>query len=179
MNYIILDLEATCDKGQFDNEIIEIGAIKLNQNLEEVSRFNKFIKPKENPILTDFCKELTSITQEQVDTAEYFETVIKEFQEWLGEDYFLCSWGFYDKNQFIKDCQRYKIATNWLDNHISIKHQHQNIFKLRKGVGVVRALDMMGLVFEGTHHRGIDDTINITKIFRSIFNRLEFNKVNA
>lgn len=176
MNYIILDLEATCDRGHFDNEIIEIGAIKLNNNLEEIGRFNKFIKPKENPTLTQFCKELTSITQEQVDNADSFEIVIEQFKEWIGEEeYFLCSWGFYDKNQFIKDCDRYNIDTNWLKSHISIKHQHQRIFRLRKGAGVTKALSMMNLTFEGTHHRGIDDSVNITKIFKSIFNNLEFS----
>ncbi|MFN8888672.1 MAG: exonuclease domain-containing protein, partial [Cyclobacteriaceae bacterium] len=74
MNYIIFDLEATCWEG-FDksqNETIEIGALKVNDNREIVSEFSSFIKPLKNPILSDFCKQLTSIQQEDVDQAQHF-----------------------------------------------------------------------------------------------------------
>lgn len=71
MNYIIFDLEATCwenDRTK-QNEIIEIGAVKLDENLAVIGEFQTFIKPKLNPILSDFCKKLTSISQEEVDQA--------------------------------------------------------------------------------------------------------------
>lgn len=175
MNYIILDLEGSCDnKGVFTNEIIEIGAVKLDNDLKLISEFQVFIKPIINPILTDFCKELTSIAQSDVDNAVGFKEGLDSFKEWIGTDYFLCSWGFYDKNQFEKDCILHGLQTSWLKNHISIKHQHQSINKLRKGVGVTRALRMIGENFEGTHHRGIDDAKNITKIFKKIHSNLKF-----
>lgn len=63
MNYIIFDLEATCwaQKGPI-SEIIEIGAVKIGPDLNTISEFSSFVKPMRNPILSDFCKELTSIT---------------------------------------------------------------------------------------------------------------------
>ena len=64
MNYIIVDLEATCWQGKRlgQNETIEIGAVLVNEHKEIVSEFEQFIKPLNHPILSAFCTELTSFT---------------------------------------------------------------------------------------------------------------------
>jgi len=110
MNYIILDLEATCweSKNKRDqNEIIEIGALKIDSDGYIVSEFCEFIKPILNPDLSDFCIELTTIEQADIDASDTYNVVIERFKEWIGpeEPYVLCSWGFYDKRQFEKDCK--------------------------------------------------------------------------
>ena len=171
MEYIILDLEATCWEGDRTkrNEIIEIGAVKVIDG-KIADEFQRFIKPKLNPILSDFCKQLTSIKQEDVDNAQNFTEVIEGFQKWIGNDYYLCSWGFYDKNQFASDCELHKLPTGWLRNHISLKHQHGDMKRLKKGLGLGRALREEGMKFEGTAHRGIDDAKNIAKIFIKYIN---------
>ena len=109
MNYIVLDLEATCWKDRNankQNEIIEIGALKINREGNIESEFSEFIKPKLNPELSAFCKELTTIKQSEIDSAETYNIVIDRFKEWLDvkQEFVLCSWGFYDKKQFAKDC---------------------------------------------------------------------------
>lgn len=173
-NYIVLDLEATCDKDRrIENEIIEIGAVKVNERGEIVDTFNMFVKPILNPQLTDFCKELTHISQEDVDNAPYFNEVIMDFITWLGSDYYLCSWGFYDKKQFEKDCLLHKVNRNWIKNHISLKHQYSQIKQMKKFLGLGTALKKEKIEFEGTPHRGIDDAKNIAKIFIKYLDKWE------
>lgn len=140
MEYIILDLEATCWEGDRTkrNEIIEIGAVRVIDG-KITDEFQRFIKPHLNPTLSDFCKQLTSIKQEDVDNAESFPIVISYFLDWIKEDCYLCSWGFYDKKQFTSDCDLHKIPTGWLRNHISLKHQHGDMKRLRKGLEIGRA----------------------------------------
>ncbi|MDY8135144.1 3'-5' exonuclease [Aquimarina sp. 2201CG5-10] len=172
MNYIILDLEATCWKDrsiQKQSEIIEIGALKINAEGKIVSEFCAFIKPKLNPVLSDFCIELTTITQNEIDKADSYESVIEAFKQWINlkNSYLLCSWGFYDKKQFLKDCKLHSLDTDWLKNHISLKHQYADIKNLNKPIGMGGALKKEKLTLEGTHHRGIDDARNISKIFIS------------
>jgi len=191
MNYIIVDLEATCweNDRSTPNEIIEIGAVKLNENPLVIDEFQSFVKPMLNPVLSDFCKKLTSIQQEEVDQASSFVEVVREFQNWIGQDYWICSWGLYDKKQFKHDCELYNLPTEWLRNHISIKHQHgkllagrlqsegkprRDIKRVERGVGMETTLKMMNIPLEGTHHRGIDDARNITKIFVKLFPELKF-----
>ncbi len=170
MNYIILDLEATCWKDRSlnkQNEIIEIGAVKIDAAGNSLGEFAEFVKPKLNPILSEFCKELTTINQAEIDPAESYPAVIENFKQWINQDepYVLCSWGFYDKKQFVKDCDLHQLDKKWLKNHISLKHQYAEIKNLRKPIGMGGALKRERLKLEGTHHRGIDDARNIAKIF--------------
>ena len=155
MNYIIFDLEATCwenDKSK-TSEIIEIGAVKLNDKLEVVATFSKFIKPVIYPALSDFCIRLTSIEQKNVDVADIFKNVMVEFENWITSsdtEVALCSWGFYDKNRYIR-MQIKIIPVESIVCLISIsvsKHQFAEI----KGIspcGMSRALDLLGLPLEG------------------------------
>lgn len=183
MNYIIFDLEATCGwpNEHRQSEIIEIGAVKVthvNNELKVVDEFQTFVKPILNPELTDFCKRLTHIQQEDVDNAPLFPKAFAEFRTWIGFDkqFVLCSWGHYDKKQLKQDIKLHTgLDSDWLDNcHISIKHQHGQMIGVPKGVGMQKALEMLGIPLEGTHHRGIDDARNIAKIFIRIFDNLKF-----
>ncbi|MCB0629896.1 MAG: 3'-5' exonuclease [Saprospiraceae bacterium] len=178
MNYIIFDLEATCweQRGQAENETIEIGAVLIREK-ETISEFKRFVKPIKYPILSDFCKKLTSIQQADVDIAGHFYEVIPEFQSWIAyndEPYILCSWGFYDRKQFESDCRLCNMETDWLQSHISLKHQYQEIKRLRRAVGMKTALQIEKIPLEGTHHRGIDDAWNIAKLFLRYFDQWKF-----
>ena len=49
------------------------------------SIFSSYVRPRINPLLSKFCKELTGIEQSQVDKAPYFPVVFKLFTQWLVE----------------------------------------------------------------------------------------------
>lgn len=168
MNYIIFDLEATCwekkSPGQ-RNEIIEIGALKFTETGEKVDEFCAFILPKLNPVLSSFCKELTHIPQTDIDAAKRYPEVLQAFQDWIGDDYLLCSWGQYDRNQLKSDCELHNLPHEWVEQHISLKHQHPSVRGKGRPMGMKRALEVEGFQLDGTHHRGIDDARNISKIF--------------
>lgn len=176
MNYIIFDLEATCERDdrEFPKEIIEIGAVMVNKNKEIISEFNVFVKPVINPTLTDFCKELTSIRQRDVDNADTFNVAIKRFKEWIGsEPYVLCSWGHYDKGQLKKDSKLHNLSYGWVDSHISLSHQLADAEK-RKKTGMKASLKRVGIPMTGIHHRGIDDARNIAKLFTYHYDKWTF-----
>ena len=54
------------------------------EDWEVVDEFHSFVRPVRVPILTEFCKSLTGIKQEQVDTAEVFPVVFKKWQHFIG-----------------------------------------------------------------------------------------------
>jgi len=178
MQYIVFDLEATCwntqDKSDEIYEIIEIGAVKLNEKAEQVDTYQTFIKPVVNPILSEFCTELTSIKQSDVDTAPCFLEVMRNFENWIDGsaiDTTLLSWGRYDKKQILMECEVKKYdgqILNLLNNHHSLKHDFAKMRKVRP-CGMAKALKILDLPLIGTHHRGIDDALNISKIFQTVF----------
>jgi len=169
--YLIIDLEATCwEYPEKEKEIIEIGAVLIDKNYKILGEYQSFVRPVKNPILSKFCKDLTSITQEEVDNAEIFPVVFEKFINWVIqtakckiEDITLCSWGYYDKKQLMKDCQFHNIKYPFI-THRSIKHEFAKK-RRTKPVGLKKALEICGIKFEGTHHRALDDAKNIAKIF--------------
>ena len=180
MKYIIYDLEATCWLGRPPkgyNEIIEIGAVKINEFGEVEDSYESFVKPKVNPLLSGFCKKLTSITQDQINRARQFNHVIQEFQEWTEMyeyDFHICSWGQNDKNLFASDCELHKIDNDWLNQYINLKNQYDSI-KGRSVKGNLKKIVMKeGFEFTGKAHRAISDAENLAKIFLKYFDEWTF-----
>ncbi len=173
-DYVIVDLEATCwPKGTRPNrmEIIEIGAVRLGPDLGPiVAEFDAFVRPVNEPELSDFCTELTGIRQEDVDRADPFPVVFRRFLEWIGpEPFVLCSWGAYDLRQFRVDCERHSVPfpEAFEERHVNVKAAFAR-WKGIKPVGMRGALGMLGLPLEGRHHRAIDDVRNIAKVARVV-----------
>ncbi len=173
--YLIVDLEATCaDDHSFPRhkmEIIEIGAVMLNsKTLQIESEYQSFIKPILHPLLTDFCKSLTSISQKNVDTAPQFATVLQDFQAWFDPfgSYLFCSWGDYDKHQFKQDCQLHQVGYPFPAGHLNLKKAFSVSLLSKRRFGMAEALHKLGIPLEGAHHRGIDDAKNIARIVQTV-----------
>ena len=78
---------------KFMNEIIEIGAVKLDDELNQVDTFSELIKPVVSKKLRSRIKTLTNISNEDVKAGQPFSAVIQKFEEWIGEDSVVMSWG--------------------------------------------------------------------------------------
>lgn len=176
---VIVDVEKTCDNKprneyeQFLDEIIEIGAVKFNLNTLTIEdEFQAFIKPRvqSNKILTDYCKNLTGITQEQIDSAHSFETEYNRFAKWFGS---------YKKNQFASwgndlksiqlDCTDNGIECKYLTNW-DLKRFYQEIEGI-KGIGLDKAMSRSNLEFQGNRHRALDDAKNTAYILREVLKK--------
>lgn len=175
--YCVIDLEATCwerdDPNKQAHEIIEIGAVILDENYNYVKEFTQFIKPVDNPILTEYCVDLTSITQKDVDSAPSLSAAILRLNKWIGstEDITFCSWGYFDKEQLLDECKSNAIDYPFNDDHINIKVRFSKIMERTKKIGLKKALRILGIQFEGTQHRGLDDAKMIAKVFKVIMTK--------
>ena len=171
MNYIIYDLECTCWETKAESqtmETIEIGALKLNEYGEVTGSFSQLIRPKIHPVLSNFCQNLTSISQIEVNRAEPFDRVINDFMDFIeleDDEYWLCSWGSFDKRQLIQDCILHDIEVAWLEYHINIKQDYIKMKGFRQPIGLKKAVLREGFEFTGTHHRALADAENLAKIF--------------
>ena len=81
-----------------------------------------------------------------------------------GEAFVLCSWGDYDRQQFSRDERRLGVRAPLGARHVNLKEA----FRRRSGdgdkLGCGQALRRVGLRFQGTAHRGIDDARNIARL---------------
>ena len=101
-SYIVLDLEwnqplnpdsAIREPFFFDSEIIEIGALKLNEQFEIVDEFKTFIKPVFYPVMNGDVVRLTKIRPQELEGAPDFPAAYRAFRDWCGEECCLCAWG--------------------------------------------------------------------------------------
>jgi inhibitor of KinA sporulation pathway (predicted exonuclease) len=173
--YLIIDVEATCsNQGEVprhEMEIIEIGAlIQSSRTFEIESEFQTLVRPRRHPQLTEFCIELTGIEQHEVAAAPPFALALEAMKEWMYtfDDTLFCSWGDYDRNQFIQDCEYHGIGYPFRSGHLNLKLEFSRSVNLRKKLGLAEAVRHLGLKFDGSHHRGLDDARNIAQIVRRV-----------
>lgn len=171
MNFIILDLEATCWQGNDMNrvpEIIELAAFSVNGYREWVQSFQRFIKPVHHPRLSTYCLELTGINQEQINKAKKFDHVFPDFLEWLeshDQPQLICTWGGKDMDLINNECRSHDIDCSGLPKSINLKSQYASFQNLGREVGLLKALEFSDIEFEGSPHRAIDDAYNTARLF--------------
>lgn len=174
-HYLVIDFEATCcDHGSVPRhamEIIEFGVVMTDADFHVVDEFQSFVKPVRHPVLTPFCTELTSIRQQDVDSAPAFPECVAAFKAWLYQypDFAFCSWGDYDRTQLQQDCDFHRITNPVSAPHFNVKRLFSEHQRLKKTYGLAGAIEKAGLTFSGTHHRGIDDARNIARLLPYVF----------
>ena len=84
--FVVVDFEATCVKDAriFPQEIIEFPAVLVDGATGRIeSAFRRYVRPKHHPVLTQFCRELTGIRQEDVDGGVDLGEALWMHDSWL------------------------------------------------------------------------------------------------
>ncbi|NLD49551.1 MAG: exonuclease domain-containing protein [Clostridiaceae bacterium] len=170
----MFDVETTGLDTFFD-EIIEIGAIMLDSELNIVDTFHSFVKPKYFKKLFSVVKKKTNIQQEDINGAELFREVVNSFKQWIGNEYILVSWGHDDIHHLTENCRYNKINTDWLYRNIDMQKQFSEVHNLPPGqrLSLENALKFSGIQIEETLHRALIDAEYTAKIFSVIFKELD------
>jgi len=121
---ILLDAEFTCWDGSlasgwsdpaFPAEMIEIGMIAYDANRQtEKASYSSLVKPRKNPILSDYCLNILPILQSEIDTAPEYATVMSEISDWLNQhatqDSPTAAWGKIDRSHTVKQAGAHGVA---------------------------------------------------------------------
>lgn len=114
MNYIIFDLEwnqsPTGKEGELESlpfEIIEIGALKLDADMNIISSFCETIRPQVYPEIHYKIKEITHFEAEELNNSRTFIEVFRDFTDWCGNDFMLCTWGSMDVSELQRNMKFY------------------------------------------------------------------------
>ncbi len=183
MNYIILDLEwnsAYCPWEQrFLNEIIEFGAVKLDENLNEVSRFQCFVRSKLTKRLRSRVKGLTNITNEDMRSGVPLEKAIADYTEWSGKDTVTLTWSNTDIHVLVDN-----LKTLLNKNKIPFLYYYADLQKFVQNkmgvtgnqISLTSAAEQMGVDFkEYAAHRALGDCLTSAELLRRTWdeNRLK------
>lgn len=180
MNYIVFDLEFNQkhpDKKSESKtlmfEIIQIGALKINENLETVSTFNAFVKPTVHLELHPYVEELTNITHEQIHSSDTFVDVYKDFINFIGdEEVVLVLWGVNDIKELMRNADYYKLSTDVIPKkYIDIQAVTSRQLKYPKGkkIGLKSAIEFFNLPIESEFHDAFNDAYYTAEVFRKVY----------
>ena len=131
--FVILDLEwngtySRRIKG-FINEIIEFGAVKVNESLEILDTFEALVRPQVGKKISGKIRTLTSITNEELEGGLQFMQVSSRFRKWMGGAVLL-TWGTSDILTLIENCryfcgsQRIPFLDTYVDLQAYCQHQY-------------------------------------------------------
>ncbi|GAA4202777.1 3'-5' exonuclease [Actinocatenispora rupis] len=176
----VIDVEATCWEGQPPpgavSEIIEIGLTVVDVAARRrVSRHGILVRPARSTV-SDFCTELTGLTQSEVDGGVSFADACRILTgEYAAGTRPWASWGEYDRRQFARqsraDGVEYPFGHPTERLHTNAKAVFATAYGLRRRAGMAGALDLAGLPLEGRHHRGEDDAWNIAALVLDLVDR--------
>lgn len=120
MNYIVLDLEWNqCPTGKSDTvcnlpfEIIEIGAVRLDESHSICSSFREVIQPQVYKTLHFKTREIVSLRSIDLENARTFPEVIQDFFAWCGDDPCFCTWGPSDLMELQRNMEYHNIPNTF------------------------------------------------------------------
>lgn len=162
------------------DEIIEIGAVKLDDNYKQVGEFQCYVRPQYGDI-TKHITKLTGITAETVADKPIFAEAFQNFMDWIGSwDMTLYSWSNSDINQLRDECRfkipKYEISRlerQWRD----LQKAFDERIGLHSSLALKHAIGAMNRDFEGTQHTALADAANTAAILALLQDDEEFFSV--
>ena len=179
MEYIILDLEFNGtyakNRHRFFNEIIEFGAVKLDEQLNIVDTFSELIAPQISKKLNSHVSALTHITIDELkESHNTFSRVISKFRKFLG-DGVLLTWSTSDVLVLMEN-YRYFFGNDklsFLKYYVNLQKYCERAIgysdKARQ-LGLSACAEMLGITFEeNTLHRAYKDAELSAACFKALY----------
>lgn len=183
MKYIVVDFEMNPvsrtykeQKAICRNEIIQIGAVLLDENYQEEDSFQTYVKPR-------FCEELrrsivrlTGITDDMLVCAPGFPEALKAFFGWClrcGDEIQIIQWSESDhsqvageilQKQYLLTEQEQTLMTGWHD----FQKEYGDVIGAEHETSLSYAVMLAGEEFEGKRHDALHDARNTAMIFRTV-----------
>ncbi|MBY6894408.1 exonuclease domain-containing protein [Clostridium botulinum] len=178
MNYIIFDLEF--NQGYNNQieikcpfEIIQIGAIKLNENFTTIDTFNALVKPEIYSDLNPFVKNLTNLTMDSLNKANTFREVYKDFLKFLNKDKnILCIWGMTDMKELFRNIVYYELDTESIPKeYINVQAYTGKYLNYPKSinVGLSNAVELFHITKNNDFHNAFNDAFYTAEVFKKIY----------
>lgn len=176
MEYIIIDLEwnqATHKTMHLRRdlnlrgEVIQIGAVKINERYEIMGTFNKFIKPIVFSKMNPYVSNLLMLTDEDLAYCNNFPIVYREFLDWCGDDYVLLAWGN-DDSYILNDNLKIHSFDAGMNEFLDLQKIYGRISGVAKGlqVSLDNALLSYGVNNQLMRHDALGDAMNTMIVAR-------------
>lgn len=173
--YVIVDLEMCRVPKGFKREnfksaceLIEIGAVLLDDTYEIVDRFKIYVSPEYGEV-DQYIQNLTGITKADTKDAPTTKEALELFVNWLPEDAILVSWSDNDEKQIRKEVGLKNLDIPGLDKYLDNWKDCQKTFsekmKSPKNYRLSEALIIADIDYDENIHDGLVDAENTAMLF--------------
>lgn len=191
MGYIIIDLEfnnlkditnyykdffeeyGEIDTRGLENEIIEIGAIKVDKYMKPVSEFREYIKPSIFPVINPVVTGITKIDMKLLnEKGGSFENAINKLKNMFEDGDVLCSWAKDDVAELIINAHYHNYSDlKWLNEYLDVQEYVTKMLAHKKALGLKAALDELKIKVDDTKlHDALNDAKYTVEVFRRVYN---------
>ena len=173
--YVIVDLEMCrvphdkrTDEYPYSNEIIEIGAVLVNEQLEITDTFKTYVSPQFGA-LDEYISKLTGITNSDIENAPVLRDALEKFMEWLPDNAILVSWSENDEYQMSEEMY-YKYIDmpefdKYLDNWQDCQEEFGERMNSPKVYRLSEALIIADIEYDENIHDALVDAKNTALLF--------------
>ena len=180
MSYVILDLEWNAafhkKEQRYINEIIEFGAVKVDDALNITDTFSTLVKPKIGKRLVSKVKELTKLSIDELKDGVTFAQAVESFTEFASNSVIM-TWGTSDVHALIENFHCF-----FGNRHITFLHKYCDIQEYcEKSMGLYDKSAQMGLSVcaeklgvefcEDDQHRAVADAVLSLKCIKELIDR--------
>ncbi|MCD8105243.1 MAG: exonuclease domain-containing protein [Lachnospiraceae bacterium] len=178
MNYIVLDLEWNqCPYGKAKEiaslpfEIIEIGAVRLNEALQVTGQFREIVRPQVYTSLHFRTREIVTLRSLDFEGARSFQEVAADFFAWCLEEPLFCTWGPADLTELQRNLSYYNMENPFpfplmyydIQKIFSIVYEDR---KSRKSLEY--AVDFLHLPKEISFHSALSDAMYTSLVMQKL-----------
>lgn len=173
---LCIDVEATCWEnkkapiGQ-TKDIIEIGIALIDTRTLQVEINKSFIVKPERSKISKYCNDLTSLTQNEVDSGISFKKACEEIREFNPKAIPWLSWGNEDRRLFEQQCRETSVEYPFGPRHIDFKSHFAILHGLFKEVSLKEALEIGNVTPIGKTHSGKYDALNTAYLYINAIKR--------
>ena len=183
MNYIVLDFEfnqafdfdENCPCDPFSEcrfEIIQIGAVKLDDNFNKTDSFNILIRPQIYKRIHPYVQKITGITDNMLENQCFFPDAAEKFYEFIGDEHMFCVWGKSDIRTLYRNLAYHRlIVPPVIIRYIDVQGLATSYLKYSKGgaVGLKKAVELLNIPSnEDEFHNALYDAKYTAKVFNIV-----------
>lgn len=175
---VLIDCEFTCWEDSLRTrwadasrppELIEITLVQYDIPRDRIGKaFASLVRPRLNPRLSDYCKNLTGISQDEIDRSPPLVEVLQRIETWLSTVGLwrapVCEWATSDLPYLAQDAKRHGRASPFLGaSHINLEALYRRVL----GSDASGELDReavrarYGLPANPGRHRALSDALEL------------------
>ncbi|MDD2431879.1 MAG: exonuclease domain-containing protein [Firmicutes bacterium] len=175
--FLFLDLEMNTWKeltGELNSEIIEIGAVLMDDELRIIDSFGELVRPTYQTKLSPYCLHLTGIDKKKLFRALELKDVLVDLDNWTDgykDIEKVYSWNESDYRQVVKECSVKNIETAFVLLLERSYADYQKIFGNEfdwQTCGLSDAMKVFNIAHSGKAHRALNDAMDLARLYKKM-----------